>query len=303
MTADQMRAEAVGSVKIRHRLKWLLMHMHWLPDALYLRWAYRLETGHKLDTRSPTFNARLHVLKLRDSGRDKARYVDKIEARKAVSEALGPQYLVPLLGVYDTLAEVPWRELPEQCAIKCTHGSHCGVIRAGPWSFDQAAQIYQQFQRWMRRSWFWYARERPYAWIRPRIMVEQRIIEDGRAPTGYKVMCFGGVPRVVQMHTSHTGKPTIDLYDTQGKALGIGKVGYARSGVKALDHAMVGRLCRVAGALARAIGSPPYVRVDLYCVDGRVLFGEFTFYDSGGLREFTPASSNTWLGRMITIRR
>lgn len=35
----------------------------------------------------------------------------------------------------------------------------------------------------------------------------------------------------------------------------------------------------------------PHVRIDLYSVDDKVYFGEFTFFDSSGFEKFTP---NEW---------
>jgi hypothetical protein len=43
-----------------------------------------------------------------------------------------------------------------------------------------------------------------------------------------------------------------------------------------------------------------YVRVDLYDVAGRVMFGELTTYPAAGLRGFEPASVDEELGRWWT---
>lgn len=40
----------------------------------------------------------------------------------------------------------------------------------------------------------------------------------------------------------------------------------------------------------------PHVRVDLYNIDGKIVFGELTFYTSGGQCTFEPDSFDYWLG-------
>lgn len=40
----------------------------------------------------------------------------------------------------------------------------------------------------------------------------------------------------------------------------------------------------------------PHVRVDLYNIEGRIYFGELTFYDGSGYMSFTPDSYDVELG-------
>ena len=45
----------------------------------------------------------------------------------------------------------------------------------------------------------------------------------------------------------------------------------------------------------------PFVRVDLYNVDGKIYFGELTFYPGSGFEEFTPESWDYTLGSWIEL--
>lgn len=52
-------------------------------------------------------------------------------------------------------------------------------------------------------------------------------------------------------------------------------------------------------AIAQALSAPfPHVRVDLYNVQGKIYFGELTFYDGSGYMSFTPDSFDFDLGAM-----
>jgi hypothetical protein len=45
------------------------------------------------------------------------------------------------------------------------------------------------------------------------------------------------------------------------------------------------------------------VRVDLYNVDGKIYFGELTFYDSSGYMQFSPDSFDFEIGKKFDISK
>ena len=47
--------------------------------------------------------------------------------------------------------------------------------------------------------------------------------------------------------------------------------------------------------------SIPFVRVDFYEINGKMYFGELTFYPASGFGEFTPYEWNRKLGDMIVL--
>ena len=47
----------------------------------------------------------------------------------------------------------------------------------------------------------------------------------------------------------------------------------------------------------------PYVRVDLYSVEGKVYFGELTFYPWSGYVQFLPDSADFMFGKDFTLRK
>jgi len=55
---------------------------------------------------------------------------------------------------------------------------------------------------------------------------------------------------------------------------------------------------RVAGKLSKGI---PHVRIDLYSVDGKVYFGEYTFFDSSGFEKFTPKEWDEIFGEWLEL--
>lgn len=87
--------------------------IHPIPDKLYLKLAYRLEFGEKLDLEEPaTFNQKLQWIKLNGATFRFSHLADKSQAREHVEKVLGPEYLIPLLGLYDDPNKSPGMPCP-----------------------------------------------------------------------------------------------------------------------------------------------------------------------------------------------
>lgn len=127
---------------------------NWLPDSLYLKLVYKGETGLKLDLKNPkTFSEKLQWLKLNDRKEIYKTYVDKYAVRKYISETIGEQYLIPLLGVYDSVDEIPFEELPDRFVLKCTHGSSSNIICTDKSKLN-IENAKAELSRWMKKIGF-----------------------------------------------------------------------------------------------------------------------------------------------------
>ena len=275
-------------------------YLGWIPSPVYLKLLYRSELGKKLDLKHPTsFNEKLQWLKLHDKNPDYGVYADKYAVRAHVEKTLGAQYLVPLLGVYDSPAEINWDALPERFVVKCTHGSHCSLLCRDKASFDRAEAV-GKLGRWLRKSWYWLGREWPYRLIeRPRVIVEEFLGSSDNPPPDYKVMCFGGTPQILQVHSkTASGGHAIDFYDMEGRLLPFRKCGFPNAGPERMDMSPFGEMLDLARRLSQGF---VYLRADFYLLDGRVYFGEMTFFDSSGLIDFEPEESNLFLGNLIRL--
>ena len=55
-------------------------------------------------------------------------------------------------------------------------------------------------------------------------------------------------------------------------------------------------------AIARDLSSPfSYVRADFYNVQGKVVFGELTFFPASGMPDFIPSKYDSIVGEMLTL--
>ena len=99
-------------------------------DKLYLKILFRVQMGYWPDLKHPiTFNEKLQWLKLYNRKPEYTSMVDKYAVKNYVASKIGPQYIIPTLGVWNTVEEIEWDKLPNQFVLKTTHGGGgCGVV-------------------------------------------------------------------------------------------------------------------------------------------------------------------------------
>jgi hypothetical protein len=152
----------------------------------------------KLDLHHPkTYNEKIQWLKLHDRNPEYVRFVDKYAVYPYVKEKIGEQYLIPLLGVWDSFDDIDFSVLPNQFVLKCTHDSGGIAICKDKRTFDRAAAR-EGLNRSMRKNYFYYLREWPYKDIKPRIIAQAYLKDEaGSGLWDYKFFCFHGEPKVM----------------------------------------------------------------------------------------------------------
>ena len=270
-----------------------------IPDRLYLSWLYRLKMGMSLNLKNPTtFNEKLQWLKLHDHNPLYPSLVDKYEVRQFVKDTIGEQYLIPLLGVYNTVDEIEFSTLPGTFVLKPTHTSG-DVILCKDKDLLSPELTKQKMNMWLQKRYFWGLREWPYKHINPRIICESMIqTEDGRSPKDYKIFCFQGVPKFAFVASDRGGDTKFDFFDSDWNRQPV-KQHYATSSYDLPKPQQWDEMLRLARNLSKDI---PHVRVDFYIdVAGRIFFGELTFFHFSGLEKFEPDSYDTLLGSWIDL--
>lgn len=273
-------------------------YLNFVPDRAFLKLQYRLKLGRKLNLDHPTlYNEKLQWIKLYDRNPLYTRMADKLAVRDYVAEKGCGQYLIPLLFSCDRPEAIDWDALPDRFVIKCTHGSSSNILVTDKSMPDRAAAV-GKLERWMKRNWFWLSREWPYKDIVPRILIEAFIgDENGKAPYDYKFLCFDGEPAYVIVdadrydgHTRSYYSPDWVKQDMFNRHPNIPRE------IERPQH--LDEMLEIARKLSRGI---PHVRVDLYEANGRVYFGETTFFHGYGMEVFRPREFEAHLGDLIPL--
>jgi hypothetical protein len=271
-----------------------------VPDALYLKMEYKLKVGKKLSLINPeAFNEKLQWLKLYNRKSEYTKMVDKIEVRDYIAKTIGEEYLIPLIGVYNSFEEINFNELPDKFVLKPNHTSG-DVFICKDKSKINSIDLKNDIDRWLKRKYYWAHREWPYKNVKPRIICEKYMVdESGYELKDYKFMCFNGKVKCsfVGLNRGSKSGLNIDFYDIDWKPMPFERH-YPKSGTMTPKPINYLTMIKLAEKLS---GNIPFLRVDFYEINGAIYFGELTFFPGSGYEEFTPERYDYELGNWIKL--
>ena len=270
-----------------------------LSDKAYIRLKYYYHFGRLPNLNEPrTFNEKLQWLKLNDRDDIFTDMVDKYEAKKIVSKIIGEEYVIPTYGVWDRYDDIDFDSLPEKFVLKTTHDCSGVVICKDKNSFDREnAKVF--LEKHLNFNYYYESREWPYKNIKPRILAEE-FVKDGNRDylPVYKFLCFGGEPRIIQtIQNDKQPNESIDYFDTKWELLDM-RQNYPNSDKPLCRPEKLDEMCNIARMLSKG---RPFLRVDLYLINGDIRFSEFTFYSDAGLAAFHPSEWDDTLGDWIML--
>lgn len=271
-------------------------------DRQFIRIKYRSVFGRFPNLSNPqTYNEKINWMKLYDHNPLYTELADKYEVRKHVSERIGDQYLIPLIGVYDDFKSIDFDKLPDRFVIKCNHDSGGVKIIDDKSSADTKA-LDEFFTKRLKQK-FWYgSREWAYKDIKPRIIIEKRIEEDQKGVLkDYKFFCFSGRVEYLFIATDRElghNQVKFDYYDRDFNLLPMRQGAHPNSGIEQKKPENFSLMIKLAEELAKGF---PAVRIDLYNLNGTIYFGEYTFYHHGGFVSFIPEKYDYEFGKLIDL--
>ena len=240
-----------------------------------------------------TMNEYICATKIEDSKLGYYKYTDKYMVRDYVAQVVGDKYLNEVLGVYSCFDEIDFNMLPKSFVLKATHGSSYNIIVKDKSLLDKRVAK-RKFDKWLRENYYYKDREKNYKNIKPRIMCDVYLEPSDEELEEYKLFCFNGKVGFIQHNKMLNGERHSNIFDSNWELL---PVRYGYSGFiddKRPDNGE--ELINVAESLAEPF---EFVRVDLYNVDGRIIFSELTFHSGGGLIPFKPKEYDFRFGQLL----
>ena len=279
------------------RLK-LINLLRFIPDEPYLKMVYRIKTGKKLNLKHPkTFCDKLNWLKLHDIHPEYTRLVDKVAVREHLKEVLGEDIGIPLLGVWEHYDDIDFDALPDKFVLKCNHDSGSVKVITDKAYMDHAA-LRRFYEGRLIQNPYILGREYPYRDVPPRIYAEQFMIPEGDSDINdYKFFCFDGKPEILFVATERSTDCRFDFFDMDFRHLDIENI-HPQSDRPIPCPASFGQMKELATRLSRGM---KFVRIDLYEINGRVYFSEYTIYHAGGFWPMAPMEWEYRLGDLIRI--
>lgn len=289
---------------LRRGLRWSMAHYpqiyRYVSDETYLRWRYWAMCGKKLDIDNPiSFNEKLQWLKLYDHNFKYIKLVDKYTVKQEVACIIGEQYLIPTLGIWDYFEDIDFNSLPEQFVLKCTHDSGGIVICTNKHNLNMV-EVRNKIKDSLNKNYYYWGREWPYKNVKPRVIAEQYMTdESGIELKDYKIFCFSGEPKLIQVDFDRFIEHKRNLYTPEWEYINASiefptDKNRLIQKPKKLDEMLI-----LARKLSKGI---PHVRTDFYSIEDKIYFGEMTFYHGSGCESFNPEEFGLQMGAWIDLK-
>lgn len=271
------------------------------PEKFYLKVLFWLHLDYRLNLNKPkTFNEKIQWLKLNDRNPLYTSIVDKIEVKAIVSSLIGNEYVIPTLRIWDNSDSIELSDLPGKFVLKAANGSGGNdvFICKEKTKFDMPF-VKDKFRNHVSHTYEHY-REWPYKNVKKRFFAEKFLEGSDDDLIDYKLHVFNGVTKFVLVCSgrySNTGLKE-DFFDVEWNHLNCKRPGHDFSEKIINKPEKFDEMLHIASVLAKDI---PFVRVDLYYVNGKIYFSEMTLYPASGLSKFIPFEWDVLFGDYLKL--
>ena len=254
-----------------------------LTDKFFIKIQYQLTSGKRLNLTNPVyFSEKISWMKLYNRNPEYTKMADKYEVRNYIEENIGGEYLIPLLGIYNSFDEIDFRNLPNQFVIKCTHDSGSFVICRNKAEFDMQ-KAKERITNKLKHNYFYHGREWVYKNIVPRIIIQKYMENESDAELkDYKIFCFNGEPKIIQVDFDKFTDYKQNYYSPDWEILPL-ELRHPSHREKIDKPGHLSLMLQLASKLSKGF---PFIRTDFFIINDEVFFGEFTFYPENGFWEF-----------------
>ena len=269
----------------------------------YISYQYKYITHHKLNWKNPTrYTEKLQYLRLYVYPKDPLviKCASRVGAREYVKEKGYENLLIKTYGVFDRFEDIDFEKLPNAFALKTTHSSQMNYI-----CFDKSKINYEElkkkFNKYLKTNYGKKTVELHYSPIKPQIIIEELMLENGKLPTEYKIHVFNGKAKSLYVVTSRGidiryNNYYIDWTPFDGSQFnGWKKTDYPLEKPTNFDEMI---------KISEDLASPfPFVRVDLYDINGTIYFSELTFTPAKGTLILDDDKCDFEMGEWLDISK
>lgn len=274
-----------------------------INPIFYVKCEYRYVTGHKLNLDNPKrYTEKLQYLRLYTyaSNYDVARCASRDGLREYAKEKGYKESLVICYGVYDKFDDIDFNKLPNSFVIKCTHACAYNYIVYNK-SEINLNKLRKLFNKWLRIDYGKKTVEPHYSLIKPRIIIEELLLENGELPIEYKIHVFNGKARYMYVVTGrnkdiHYNNYLIDWTEFDEAQFNH----WSKSDIEIKKPENWSKAVQIAEDLASPF---PFVRVDLYIIKDKIYISEMTFTPAKGTLTFKDDQSDFTIGEWLTIQK
>lgn len=282
----------------------IMQALSFVPDKWMVSLQYRIKTGHKLNLKDPKrFTEKLQWYKLYYRDPIMKQCVDKYDVREYVKKCGLSGILNDCYGVFDDPDQIDFSSLPDSFVLKDTlgGGGNSVILVPDKNQFD-IDKVKKQMHAWITENTKAKnpGREWVYEGSAHRIIVERYIHpKDGfGALVDYKFFCFNGKIFCLYVMSDRNLDLKVGIYDRNFTKMDA-YISYDKRDTTILQKPeKYDEMCKIAEQLSARF---PHARIDLYDQNGKIIFGEITFFSGSGYTLFSPDSFDYELGQAFLI--
>lgn len=280
----------------------------YMPRRALLIRNYQKRIGRKPNLKNPqTFSDKLawYILYYRD---ERMRIcTDKADVRDYIESVGMGDLLNDCYGVYERVEDIDWDSLPQKFVMKHTlSGENKGTILV----FDKSTADLEKIKKILH---YW-VNEKPLRraegglWVfekgKMRILIEKLLIDNETDDLpDYKFFCFNGrvfctylIRNSTTQKNRHDGE--LGILDRDFRLLPVSDTDFNPITEQPEKPKNYEKMVEIAEKLSEPF---PHVRVDLYNKNGKIIFGELTFYSNSGPNIHNPESFDYELGEQFIL--
>lgn len=287
------------------KLRYAIINMGaFLPDRIMLALQYRVKLGRRCNFDNPQrWTEKLQLYKMYYRNPTLSQCVDKYGVRSYIKERGLGESLVKLYGAFKSSKEIDIEKLPRSFVIKLSNGG--GGLNVDLIKDKDAVDlksVFAKYDKWISgfkpikvqpgREWAYTGIKEAY------ILIEELLINKKNPAAGiedFKILCFQGEPKYIIVDKDRYTNHKRNFYDTSWNRINV-TTDHEQFETPYPKPKNIEKMMEIARKLSEDF---PFVRVDLYDVDGKIYFGELTFYPWTGYVQFAPDEFDFTLGKLM----
>jgi hypothetical protein len=281
----------------RQKFKYFIFRygLGWLPDSIFLvliRFtnAFRFKKSY-YQLSENSFFGKINRIKGLNLEPEMMSLADKSKMSKWLKQRYDFACFVPLIGVFKDVDELIGSDLKFPCIVKMNRGSGMNLVLVSHEEL-MTKQVLDTIRYWFTVDSYFYSRERHYSKMTPMLVVEEFL---GDNINDYKVYCFNGVAKFIQVDIDRFNGHKRAFYDLDWNLLDLGMI-YPRPNSMINQPILLNQMIEIASLISKSF---EFVRVDFYVVENKLFLGECTFFPEGGMGLFDNRAQDEWVGAMF----
>jgi hypothetical protein len=245
----------------------------------------------RMPTDLPLFNDYIYRIKTTSEIQNPLRVfvTDKEFMKIYVKAMVGDEFNVPTLQVLHSSRELRAYEFPDACCVKPTHLSGYIALRRAGETLDL-----DEMERWFEINHYDTTREINYKNLNPKIIVEPLVFDEINI-TDYKIFCFGGEPKMIQVDLDRHAEHTRKIFDIRWNEQNF-STRYPKNERPMLPPDNLNEMLEISRTLSEKFS---FVSIDLYSNGKICRVGEITNCPGSGLMKFIPVEAEEIASKMI----